>query len=361
MIITIGGKQAEPLGFEVKEDEKLLHGALRNRLTIPYECATGTCGTCRAKLISGELDQCWADAPGRKTLKVERGEFLMCQCVARSNCEIRVPSPVTVLPEEASVPVSMTCSLSDFKKLTPDVMSFSVSLEDKLQFKAGQYMLLQLPEIEGTRAYSMVNHATQTDKLEFVIKHLEGGKCSQWLFDPPEAATEVTLFGPLGHAVFEPQLEHDLLLLAGGSGIAGMMAILTQADQTGYLDHHSIDLIFGVRSAKDIFYLSELKRFCAEYPDTLQVIIALSDAESEAEPGAATGAEPPDLADQLSDSKNLVIAKGGFVHQHIDASRTHANTMAFIAGPPPMVDASIRELIASAEFAADRIRYDKFG
>lgn len=353
MIITIGGKQAESLSFEVKQGEKLLHGALRNRLAIPYECATGTCGTCRAKLISGDLDQCWDDAPGRKALKVDRGEFLMCQCEAQSNCEIRIPSQVTVHPQETTVPALMACSLSDCKMLTPDVMSFSVSLEDKVQFMAGQYMLLQLPEIEGTRAYSMVNYATLTDKLEFVIKHLKGGKCSQWLFDPPEDATEVTLFGPLGHAVFEPQLEHDLLLLAGGSGIAGMMAILTQADQIGYLSNNSIDLIFGVRAQTDIFYLSELSRLCEKYPDTLQITIALSDVAPEA--------EPVDLSDKISDSKNLIIASGGFVHQHIDASRTSANTMAFIAGPPPMVDASIRELIANCEFAVDRIRYDKFG
>lgn len=49
-----------------------------------------------------------------------------------------------------------------------------------------------------------------------------------------------------------------------------------------------------------------------------------------------------------------------FVHELIEESKTDSNTMAFIAGPPPMVDASIRELIAGCGFDVERIRYDKF-
>jgi len=353
MNITIGRKDGDPLSFVANPDEKVLHAALRSGLTVPYECATGTCGSCRAKLVSGELDDGWADAPGKKALKVARGEFLMCQCVAQSGCTIRIPSPVTQQDPEASVPDHFNGSISEFKQLTSDVMSFSVSLPEEVGFHAGQFMALQLPGVEGTRAYSMVNYSTQTAKLEFVIKHFKGGKCSEWLFDSPEENSRVTLFGPLGHAIFEPQLGHDLLLLSGGSGIAGMMAILEQADQTGYLQTHKIELIFGVRTAEDIFYLSELRRMAVAHPENLLLTIALSDAENDR--------DTPGLPEALSDlPRNLKIAKGGFVHEHIDEMRITDNTMAFIAGPPPMVDGSIGVLITDCEFEVDRIRYDKF-
>lgn len=352
MKITIGRKDGDPLHFDANPDEKLLHAALRSRLTVPYECATGTCGSCRAKLVSGELDYGWIEAPGRKALKIDRGEFLLCQCTAQSNCEIRIPSSVEVQSLQEPVPESLAGYTIKFDKLTPDVMSFHISLEREVEFKAGQFMLLQLPDVDGTRAYSMVNYSDSTDKLELVIKHLKGGKASEWLFDRPEEYADVTLFGPLGNAIFEPQLKHDLLLLAGGSGIAGMMAILEQANQTDYLRHYKIDLIFGVRSAEDIFYFPTLRDYAAKYPDNLRITIALSDVDK----GNANGhsSAVPDCP------VNLIIANGGFVHEHIDKERTSCNTMAFIAGPPPMVDASIRELIAGCELAVSRIRYDKF-
>ena len=350
MNITIGRKDGEPLSFDANSDEKVLHAALRNRLTVPYECATGTCGSCRAKLVSGEIDHGWSEAPGKKSLKIDRGEFLMCQCVAQTDCEIRIPSPVTRKDQEDSVPECLTGSITGFEKLTADVQSFRVLLDQPVGFQAGQFMLLQLPGVEGTRAYSMVNFAEKTDKLEFVIKQLKGGKCSEWLFDQQPAETDVTLFGPLGQAIFEPQLEHDLLLLAGGSGIAGMMAMLEHADNSGYIQKNSVDLIFGVRTEQDIFYLQSLIEYANRNPDNLQITIALSDVETVSETHKLAETEIP---------ANLKL-ESGFVHEHISDSRTNENTMAFIAGPPPMVDASIRELIAGCEFSVERIRYDKF-
>ena len=211
-------------------------------------------------------------------------------------------------------------------------------------------MLLQLPGVVGTRAYSMVNFAEKTDRLEFVIKQLKGGKCSEWLFDQQPLETDVTLFGPLGHAIFEPQLKHDLLLLAGGSGIAGMMAMLEHADKIGYMQANTVELIFGVRSEDDIFFMQSLREYATRHPDKLQITVALSDVE--------TGSDTHNLA-ETDLPENLKI-ECGFVHEHIDDSRTNENTMAFIAGPPPMVDASIRELIAACELNVERIRYDKF-
>ncbi len=325
-------------------------GAVRLRNTntiivvVPYECATGTCGSCRARLVSGELDQGWVDAPGRKALKIKRGEFLMCQAVAQSDCEIRIPSPVSTSESVGTSPRHLSGKVTNLKRLTAEVISFTVVLEEKIGFQAGQFMTLEFPGVNGARAYSMVNYATQTDELEFVIKRFEGGRCSQLLFGKPIENQQLSLFGPLGHAVFEPDLGHDLLLLAGGSGIAGMMAMLQQADETGYLKSQSIHLIFGVRSGADIFYLSILKDLAYRYPQHLKITIALSEQMEDHE---------------SNQTANLHIVQA-FVHELIEKAATNENTMAFIAGPPPMVDASIRELIAEKGLGVEQIRYDKF-
>src|SRR5215207_4862714 len=67
--------------FECAAGEKILHGALRSGVELPYECATGTCGTCKATLVSGRHESHWPEAPGHRYLK-NTAEFLTCQSVA---------------------------------------------------------------------------------------------------------------------------------------------------------------------------------------------------------------------------------------------------------------------------------------
>jgi toluene monooxygenase electron transfer component len=55
--------------FECHPGEKILHAGLRSGLELPYECATGTCGSCKARLVSGRPVSEWPDAPGGRYLK----------------------------------------------------------------------------------------------------------------------------------------------------------------------------------------------------------------------------------------------------------------------------------------------------
>ena len=83
--------------FECDPGEKILLAGLRSGVELPYECATGTCGTCKAKLVSGRTESAWPDAPGGRYLK-SAGEFLMCQSVAHDDCAAH-PVPVSNLEQ----------------------------------------------------------------------------------------------------------------------------------------------------------------------------------------------------------------------------------------------------------------------
>ena len=52
--------------FEAAPGEKILYAGLRARIDLPYECGTGTCGTCKARLVDGRIDDGWPDAPGQE-------------------------------------------------------------------------------------------------------------------------------------------------------------------------------------------------------------------------------------------------------------------------------------------------------
>ncbi len=336
------------LQFTTEPEESVLYAGLRNAIKLPYECATGTCGTCKAKLISGDIEEMWPEAPGKKNLKLEQGEFLMCQCAARDELTIEIAAFLSEMDAGAVVPTHFNGTIRDSRKLTGDVMSFNVELDQPTDFDAGQFVSLRFPGIDGFRGYSMVNYERGAKHLEFVVKKLAGGGLTEKLFNESPDGVEVEMFGPLGAATFYPAIDKNLLCIAGGSGIAGIMSILSRASQEDYFANHRGYVFFGVRSANDLFYGEELAGFKAKASDNLKIVVALSHEET--------------VPDQVKDKYPGLEFDIGWVHEvagrHMKGA--YENIMAYLAGPPPAVDASIRLLLLEARLTTDSIRYDKF-
>jgi toluene monooxygenase electron transfer component len=327
-------------------NDKILNLGLSNAVHLPYECGSGTCGTCKARLVSGEINDRWPEAPGRKYLKLNKGEFLMCQCAASSDSVIEVESFVHTMEAGACVPASIKGRVSSARLLTPDVIFLQVALDRTVDFDAGQFMLVQFPAVVGFRGWSMVNYERHAKTLDFVIKKKPGGKLSEWLFANDCVDVEVELFGPMGDATFYSRLGKNILCIAGGSGIAGIMSILSRAAQDGYFSQYNGDVFFGVRTMADAFFLDELSRFRTECGDKVNITVALSEEEA---PASAHSSYP-----------QLIFDKG-FVHEvagrHME--NRYENVRAYLAGPPPLVNGSIGMLLR-ARVTTDNIRYDKF-
>lgn len=331
--------------FDAAEGEKILYAGLSQGVGLPYECGSGTCGTCKARLVSGEIIDAWPDAPGRKYLKGQN-EFLLCQCTARTDVFFELASFVQTMEGNTFVPSSITGCIHTAKLLTSDVMFLRIGLDRALEFDAGQFVMVQVPDVAGFRAWSIVNYQRPAKTLDFIVKKKPGGGISEWLFNNECTGEEIKLFGPLGHAIFYPGLAKDILCIAGGSGVAGMMSILARAEQEDYFARYSVDVFFGVRTMKNTFLLEELSQWCVKFGKKLNVTIALSDGEI---PASALTSYP-----------QLVFQKG-FVHEiaRDEMQGRYQNVRAYLAGPPPLVDASIRMLL-QAKVTTDNICYDKF-
>ena len=344
MNIQVTGK-GETHAFTCRIGENILYAGLGSGLALPYECGTGTCGTCKAQLGAGEVVSAWPEAPGYTGLKP--GEILMCQALPGGECALEVRNAVVRMPEGAFTPEHLGAIIRRRTMLTHDVATFDVELERSIDFEAGQFMVMTVPGISGGRAYSMVNHGRQPTRLVFVVKAKPGGRLSEWFFGDGVEGTRVHLFGPLGHATFHPDLGKPILCVAGGSGIAGMMAILARACQARYFDAHEGYLFFGVRTGRDLFFLDELRAFASAFPERLHVTLALSEEDVDAELGAA---HPHFAFDR------------GFVHAVAGAHMKgkFANLRAYAAGPPPMVSATLRMLLLEGKLKSADIRYDKF-
>jgi toluene monooxygenase electron transfer component len=126
-----------------------------------------------------------------------------------------------------------------------------------------------------------------------------------------------------------------------------MMSILSLACEAGHFAAWDGHVFFGVRTARDAFFLEELEAFRARYPERLSITVALSDEDV---PASLPAGHP-----------GLAFARG-FVHA-VAGERMHgrfAAVRAYVAGPPPMVDASLRLLLREARLPPADIRYDKF-
>ena len=127
-----------------------------------------------------------------------------------------------------------------------------------------------------------------------------------------------------------------------------MMSILDRAMQEGYFLRHRAHIFFGVRTWQDRFYLNEFAQMKGAFPDNISVTIALCDE---------------DVSTNASIEYPQLRFARGFVHEVAAAemTRKYANLRAYVAGPPPAVDATLRYLIREAKLAPREIRYDKFG
>lgn len=331
--------------FECEPGEKILHAGLRSGFELAYECGTGTCGTCKATLVSGGVESEWPEAPGGRYLK-SPAELLMCQCLARDDCALEV-GVLKTREAGAPLPGALGGHVRGWRRLTHDVAAFDVTLDRPLDFDAGQFALLSVPGIAGARAYSMVNFERGARRLSFVVKKKPGGTVSEWLFGDGVEGTHLGLFAPVGHATFHPGLQKHVLCIAGGSGIAGMMSILQCAGEAGHFAGWDGHVFFGVRSARDGFFLDELRALQARDPARLAVTIALSDEDV---PASLPAAYPG-----LAFARGLVHAVAGE-----RMKGRFADVRAYVAGPPPMVDASLRLLLREARLSPADIRYDKF-
>ncbi len=349
MKITLETKGGD-FSFDCDPSERILYAALRHGLTVPYECSTGTCGTCRGRIAQGSVLVEWDAAPGFARLKREKGDVLMCQARPTADCLLRVPANVAAKPENPFLPQHRTGRIENVRKLTHDVMDFEIALSQPMAFEAGQFIVVETPVVEGGRAYSMVNFGSGVDRLTLVVKQKAGGRFCDWLFQTEVASlagSEIKVFGPLGRATFRPEENRNILCIAGGSGIAGMLSILEHARRAQYFREHTGHVFFGVRTLADGFYLEEMSEHVAAAGGKLEVNLVLSHEQ-------APGPTHPQYAGiRLMDGLVADAAARAMAGRY-------DNIIGFVAGPPPMVDASLRLLIRDARVPPQFIRYDKF-
>ena len=346
-VVTLKTKRSEK-HVEVRVGEPILFAGLRAGLDLPYECCSGTCGTCQASPVDAEaIEPLWPEAPGGGLLPDGEGRILMCQSAIRNTTELKLFGRLREITDETTTPDYTSASLSSQCPLNDDVIAFDLALDHPTRFKAGQFVLLQVPGLAGWRAYSMTSRCGDDGsiRLSFVIKKLDGGSFSDWLFTSNRVGERVRVFGPVGKACLQPESDGNIIAIAGGSGIAGIMSVIDDAITQGHLHQKQGQIFFGVRNRQAMFFEEELAELVVRANRNLAVTVAFSD-------------EIPDS----SDIRGMSLIFGN-VHEvaktALQDTLPSLETAVFVAGPTPMVEGA-QTMLRECGLSDAQIRYDKF-
>lgn len=128
--------------------------------------------------------------------------------------------------------------------------------------RAGQHLDVRLTAEDGykaERSYSIASPPDESRQITITVERLEDGEVSPYLADELRVGDKLELRGPIGgYFVWEAAMGGPLLLVAGGSGIVPLMAILRHRAAVGSTT--PTRLLYSSRSHEDVIYREELEQ-----------------------------------------------------------------------------------------------------
>ncbi|UOR05163.1 ferredoxin reductase [Hymenobacter aerilatus] len=152
---------------------------------------------------------------------------------------------------------------------TARVKTFTLSLPHWTPHLPGQHYTLRLTAPDGyqaERSYSVASPPEQTGEIELTVEAVEEGEVSGYLFEGVGVGDQLEVRGPIGgYFVWRSATgARPLLLVAGGSGVVPLMAVLRHRQRAGL--HNPTVLLFSIRTPEDVIYQQELETLTATDP-----------------------------------------------------------------------------------------------
>jgi CDP-4-dehydro-6-deoxyglucose reductase, E3 len=329
----------EPHGrvLQVSPAQPVLEAALGAGLNLPHSCKSGHCGSCRARLLRGQIGYPNGRPLGLTQEEEEDGNVLLCQARAQSDLTVEARLIASVTDVEIK---TLPCRISSLRALAPDVMQVLLRLPavERLQFQAGQYLDVLLPG-GRRRSFSIASPPHDADLIELHIRKVAGGGFTERLFGAGqngalEVGSLLRIEGPVGQFIYQEGTA-PVLMIAGGTGFAPLKSMLRHALERA--PARPLHLYWGARAERDVYEAALLREWMRQYPHFVFTPV-------------------------LSEAAPIESAqyRQGFVHQAV--LDEHPDLSAFevyAAGPPAMIEA-IRAGFPAHGLAAPRLHFDSF-
>ena len=223
---------------------------------------------------------------------------------------------------------------------TPRVKTIRLAVPGWRRHLPGQHVDVRLTAEDGyqaQRSYSIAS-PPEEDGIELTVEHLEDGEVSTFLTGELRVGDRIELRGPLGgYFTWTVEQEGPLALVAGGSGVVPLMAMVRhRAAQASRIPMH---LLCSWRTADDVIYRDELARLAVRGDG-----LTLTHTLTRSAPAGWRG-----YTRRIDREMLLEVLTG-----------PEARPLAYVCGPTPMVE-STATLLVSLGHAPERILTERFG
>ncbi len=235
-------------------------------------------------------------------------------------------------------PKLLKSRLAKIVDITPTVreLFFELIEPPQINFKAGQFVMLQIPQPDGKlapRAYSVASADNVKNTFRLVIKFYQHGVASHWV-QTLKGGELIDYTGPFGKFLFKEPPAEQVIHVCTSTGLAPLYGMLASQG----INHKNVDykIFMGVWNEKEIFYEKELEELKKVLPK-LEVNFVL---------------------DKPTDSN----WKGptGFVTEHIAKLNLDRPTEFYICGNPAMIK-GVKEMLLAKNFPTNKIYTESYG
>jgi len=308
-------------------------------------------------LVKPEADSVIQPVAERSRANFKTAIFVFASCLGVTVLIVRRPGKFPVpLPEGAATKISREAAgtvqpacpstngtvilkLVRITRQTPDAKTLRFTLAENrhLAARPGQFLTFSFL-FDGkkvVRSYSICSSPAATGYVEITPKRMEKGFASIYLNDRAEVGMTVEASGPYGQFCLDEMKHKRVVLIAGGSGITPMMAMLRHIDD--YCLPTSVTLLYSVRTNDDIIFHSEIQELRTRLIN-FKYHILLSQPHAEWDG-----------------------PKGRLNREFIESTvKEPAANYFFICGPGPFMDA-VGQILSSLGVAPEKIIQESFG
>jgi ferredoxin-NADP reductase len=224
---------------------------------------------------------------------------------------------------------------------TPRVRSIMLTVPGWPGHLAGQHVDVRLTAGDGYRAersYSIASAPDTGEAVALTVERLVDGEVSEYLTGELRAGDRLEFRGPIGgYFVWDVSAGGPLLLVAGGSGVCPLMAMLRH--RAARSSSVPTRLVYSSRTLEDVIYREELDRLAAG-GDGLEVVHTL------------TRTQPPDWHGYSRRVDREMLAEVAWPPEQ--------QPLAFVCGPTAFVE-TVADALVALGHPPQRIRTERFG
>lgn len=260
-------KLANSHSFDCLDGQTILDSGRTQGVVLEHSCRTGRCGVCKVRVIRGETK---VETPEESLSETESTRGFILTCCRSAVSDIKLDA--TDLGRLAHLKVqTLPARIDSLTRLADDVLQIVLRTPPAQQFDflPGQYI-----DVIGPggirRSYSIANAPQDDGRITLHIRKVHGGEMSAYWFEQAKQNDLLRFEGPMGTFCLRELPVSRLVLLATGTGIAPIKAILEELpanlDASGF-EH--IHLYWGGRYSSDLYWRPEILGLPIEYTPVL--------------------------------------------------------------------------------------------